>query len=104
MGEGGDRVGPGYTKPPPEVGRLNFLQACRAEGNGGGRVAGAGRGVGGGGLGRFLWPSHGGGGGGRQKPTPDLLVPNRGPAHGLHPRFVVAKIWADRGGGVGWKV
>ena len=38
------------------------------------------------------------GGGAAKWPAPGLLVPNGGPAHGLHPRFVVAKIRADRGG------
>ena len=53
---------------------------------------GARLGVGGGGLGSFRWPGHeaGGGGGAAKGPAPDLLVPNGGPAHGLHPRFVVA--------------
>ena len=34
---------------------------------------------------------------------PCFLVPKREPAHGLHPRFVVAHIWAnrDKGGGGG---
>ena len=53
---------------------LTFFRPGGQEGIGGGREAGAGQGV--------------GGGGGR--PTPNLLVPNGGPAHGLHPRFVVA--------------
>ena len=35
------------------------------------------------------------GGGGQQKLPPRILVPNGGPTHGLHPRFVVAEIWAD---------
>ena len=48
----------------------------------------------------------GGGGGGVAKGMlPCLLVPKREPAHGLHPRFVLADIWADRererGGGGG---
>ena len=50
-----------------------------------------------------------GGGGGRGSKRSALLFPGpQGePAHGLHPRFVVAEIWADRGfeggggGGVG---
>ena len=51
-----------------------------------------------------------GGGGAAKWLAPGLLVPNGGPAHGLHPRFVVAKIWADRlregrmGGGVSGRV
>ena len=40
----------------------------------------------------------GGGKGGQQKPPSRFPVPNGGPAHGLHPRIVVAYIWADRGG------
>ena len=32
---------------------------------------------------------------GRKSCPPCFLVPNGGPAHGLHPRFLVAKIWAD---------
>ena len=80
-------VGFGYTKPPTEVGRLNFPHVCRAEGSGGGREAGAERGVGGGGALLVAGP-RGGGGGGRLAPI--LLVPNGGPANGLHPRFVVA--------------
>ena len=46
-----------------------------------------------------------GGGGLAKGKLPCLLVPKREPAHSLHPRFVVAEIWADRerargGGGV----
>ena len=36
---------------------------------------------------------------------PRFPAPNWGPANGLHPRFVVAEIWADRVGGLwvgGW--
>ena len=40
---------------------------------------------------RVAW----GGGGGKSPPPPSFLVPNEGPAHGLHPRCVVAKIWAN---------
>ena len=36
-------------------------------------------------------------GGRAAKPAPAFVAPNRGAAHGLHPRFVVAEIWADRG-------
>ena len=44
-----------------------------------------------------------GGGGGRGSKRSALLFPGpQGePAHGLHPRFVVAEIWADRGHGGG---
>ena len=46
-----------------------------------------------------------GGGGAAKGLLPCFLVPNREPAHGLHSRFVVAEIWADKvmrgGGGVG---
>ena len=90
----GDAAGPGYTKPPPEVGRLDFLQACRAEGSGGGGgrrgLGGVWGGGGGGGLLVALPQGGGGGWGGGKRPAPVLLVPNGGPAHGLHPRFVVA--------------
>ena len=81
-------MGPSYTKPPPEVGRLNFLQACRARGQWGGggrRLLGGAWGGGGGAFGGLV--ARGGGGG--KRPAPNLLVPNKGPAHGLHPRFVV---------------
>ena len=43
----------------------------------------------------------GGGGGGSKRPAPLFPGPQGGPAHGLHPRFVVAEIWADKGGGHG---
>ena len=45
----------------------------------------------------------GGGGGGSKRPAPLFPGPQGGPAHGLHPRFVVAEIWADKGevGGAG---
>ena len=39
----------------------------------------------------------GGGGGGSKRPAPLFPGPQGGPAHGLHPRFVVAEIWADKG-------
>ena len=42
-------------------------------------------------------------GGGAQKLPPRFLALKGGQAHGLHPRFVVAEIWADREGGV-WVV
>ena len=44
----------------------------------------------------FCW-----GGGGSKRPAPLFPGPQGGPAHGLHPRFVVAEIWADKqlGGG-----
>ena len=58
-----------------------------------------------------------GGGGGSKRSAPLFPGPHEEPAHGLHPRFVVAEIWADRvlgggggglvgswGGGVGWRV
>ena len=66
---------------------------------------GAGRGPG---RGCLWWLGPVGGGGAAKWLAPGLLVPNGGPAHGLHPCFVVAKIWADRratggvrGGGTG---
>ena len=86
------REGTGWaccTKPPPKVGRVNSLQARRAVGTGRGREVGAGPGVGGGG-GCLRWPGQEGGGkGGGKSAATDLLVPNGGPAHGLHPRFLV---------------
>ena len=44
-----------------------------------------------------------GGGGGSKRSAPLFPGPQEEPAHGLHPRFVVAEIWADRvdGGGRG---
>ena len=42
----------------------------------------------------FSW---GGGGRGSKRPAPRFPGPQGEPAHGLHPRFVVAEIWADRG-------
>ena len=60
---------------------------------------------GGGGL--LLVPPHfcwGGGDRGSKKSAPQFPGPQGEPAHGLHPRFVVAEIWADRvgmGGGGG---
>ena len=46
----------------------------------------------------------GGGGRGSKRSAPLFPGPQGEPAHGLHPRFVVAEIWADRvkkgGGGV----
>ena len=45
-----------------------------------------------------------GGGGGSKRSAPLFPGPQEEPAHGLHPRFVVAEIWADRvrgGGGAG---
>ena len=48
----------------------------------------------------FCW----GGGGGSKRSAPLFPGPQGEPAHGLHPRFVVAEIWADRvglGGGGG---
>ena len=39
----------------------------------------------------------GGGGRGSKKSAPQFPGPQGEPAHGLHPRFVVAEIWADRG-------
>ena len=41
--------------------------------------------------------SVGGGGGGSKRSAPLFPGPQGEPAHGLHPRFVVAEIWADRG-------
>ena len=38
-----------------------------------------------------------GGGGGSKRSAPLFPGPQEEPAHGLHPRFVVAEIWADRG-------
>ena len=51
---------------------------------------------GGGGL--LLVPPHfcWGGGRGSKKSAPQFPGPQGEPAHGLHPRFVVAEIWADR--------
>ena len=47
-----------------------------------------------------------GGGRGNKKSAPQFPGPQGEPAHGLHPRFVVAEIWADgvgmRGGGGGF--
>ena len=40
----------------------------------------------------FCW-----GGGGSKRPAPLFPGPQGGPAHGLHPRFVVAEIWANKG-------
>ena len=40
-----------------------------------------------------------GGGGGSKRSAPLFPGPQEEPAHGLHPRFVVAEIWADRGKG-----
>ena len=45
--------------------------------------------------------SVGGGGRGSKKSAPQFPGPQGELAHGLHPRFVVAEIWADRGGGGG---
>ena len=41
----------------------------------------------------FSW----GGGRGSKRSAPLFLGPQGEPAHGLHPRFVVAEIWADWG-------
>ena len=41
----------------------------------------------------FCW---GGGGGGSKRSAPLFPGPQGEPAHGLHPRFMVAEIWADR--------
>ena len=38
-----------------------------------------------------------GGGGGSKRSAPLFPGHQEEPAHGLHPRFVVAEIWADRG-------
>ena len=59
-----------------------------------------------GGAGLLLVPPHfcwGGGDRGSKKSAPQFPGPQGEPAHGLHPRFVVAEIWADRerGGGGG---
>ena len=53
--------------------------------------------LGGGGavLGLLSAPFLLGGGGGSKRPAPLFPGPQGGPAHGLHPRFVVAEIWAD---------
>ena len=40
-------------------------------------------------------------GGGSKRSAPLFPGPQEEPAHGLHPRFVVAEIWADRVGGGG---
>ena len=42
-----------------------------------------------------------GGGRGSKRSAPLFPGPQGEPAHGLHPRFVVAEIWADRAGGGG---
>ena len=55
-------------------------------------MVGAGRSGGGGGC--FRWPGHEGGG--AKGPPPVSWSPAGEPAHCLHPRFVVAEIWADR--------
>ena len=59
---------------------------------------------GGGGAGPAFGPAPFllGGGGGSKRSAPLFPGPQGEPAHGLHPRFVVAEIWADRvlGGGV----
>ena len=52
-------------------------------------------------LGLLSAPFLLGGGGGSKRPAPLFPGPQGGPAHGLHPRFVVAEIWADKGGGGG---
>ena len=47
------------------------------------------------------------GAGGGEGLLPCFLLPKREPAHGLHPCFAVAEIWADRdpgGGGGGLKI
>ena len=51
----------------------------------------------GGGAGLLLVPPHfcWGGGRGSKKSAPQFPGPQGEPAHGLHPRFVVAEIWAD---------
>ena len=60
---------------------------------------------GGGGAGLAFGPAPFllGGGGGSKRSAPLFPGPQGEPAHGLHPRFVVAEIWADRvwGGGGG---
>ena len=63
---------------------------------------------GGGGAGPAFGPAPFllGGGGGSKRSAPLFPGPQGEPAHGLHPRFVVAEIWADRaawGGGGGGK-
>ena len=67
-------VDPGYTKPPPEVGRLNVLQACSAEGSGGGGRWGLG-GVWGGGWAGFGGLATRAGGGGAKGPPPFYWSP-----------------------------
>ena len=62
-------------------------------------------GGGGGGAGPAFGPAPFllGGGGASKRSAPLFPGPQGEPAHGLHPRFVVAEIWADRakgGGGV----
>ena len=63
-------------------------------------------GGGGGCAGPAFGPISVGGGGGSKRPAPLFPGPQGGPAHGLHPRFVVAEIWADKvvagAGGGGW--
>ena len=62
-------------------------------------------GGGGGGAGPAFGPAPfllgGEGGGGSKRSAPLFPGPQGEPAHGLHPRFVVAEIWADRGAGGG---
>ena len=58
----------------------------------------------GGGGGRVcFWsrPISVGWGRGSKRSAPLFPGPQGEPAHGLHPRFVVAEIWADRGVGFG---
>ena len=74
---------------------LTFFRPAGRERSGGGEGRGgwAGWGGWGGGLLSVALPRGGGG----AKGPPPVSSPLRGePAHGLHPRFVVAKIWADR--------
>ena len=65
--------------------------------------------LGGGGGGSVFGPAPFllGGGRGSKKSAPQFPGPQGEPAHGLHPRCVVAEIWADRvighGGGGGVK-
>ena len=55
------------------------------------------------GEGGMCWAYFCWGGWGQQKVCSLFPGPQGEPAHGLHPRFVVAEIWADRveGGGGG---
>ena len=81
---GGFSVGPGYTRPPPVVGRPNVLQACRARGQwrGGWR-----RGLGGALGGAFCGLATLGEGGGGKRPR------FTGPLRGGQPTACTLALW-----------